>query len=302
MLLNPNLGVIDPGLPNGLCHARRKHDMADATNPKKTSRLPDTSGQMVRQRWLELFDSSYQNQCVTWREIEPGVHAVIVPMACRKELDKDLLQAEIRVASGQVPGMAKGIRIALEQVGKFAFTPAPDYRGWMGAFGKDIAAGETQISVFVDLAYLEAALLARLWDHEVIVDFASPLAFFRRGALTDYANIYEAIVTMVVEGQSIADTADLLARRILDHLQLYANVYHQLSSLYTQAEWKIDHDNFVAKIPGSQNSLVLQYWALWVDQKSPALPANPWHDRIEKFLNQAILSRQDSGFPKSFAA
>src|SRR5579862_6988137 len=300
--LSPNRLVIDPGFPNGRSHARCNHDMTDATNPKKTSRLPDMSGQMVRRNWMELLDWSYENQRVTRREIEPGVHAVIVPVACRMAMDKDLLEAEVRLASGQVPGMARGVRIALEQMGAFAFTPPADYRGWLGAYGRDIAAGKTEVSVYIDLAYLEAALLARLWDHGVIVDFASPLAFFRRGALTEYANIYEAVVAMVVEGRSLADTSDLLAQHILDRLQLYANVYLQLSTLYAQAEWQIDHDNFVAKIPGSQNSLVLQYWGLWVDNKSPSQPANRWHGRIERFLNQDILSSKNSGFPKSFAA
>jgi hypothetical protein len=172
----------------------------------------------------------------------------------------------------------------------------------MGAWGKDIAAGETQVSVFIDLAYLEAALLARLWDHGVIVEFGSPLAFFRRGALTDYANIYEAVVAMVAEGRSLADTADQLAPRILGRLQLYANAYLQLSSLYLQASWQIDRDNFVIKIPGSHLSLVLQYWQLRIDQKSPQQTVNEWRQRIEKFLNQSILSSQNNGFPKSFAA
>ena len=169
-------------------------------------------------------------------------------------------------------------------------------------WGKDIAAGESQVSVFIDLAYLEAALLARLWDHEVIVEFGSPLAIFRRGALTDYANVYEAVVTMVVEGSSLAETADRLAQEILSRLQLYANVYLQLSSLYVQASWQIDQDNFVIKIPDSRLSLVLQYWQLRTDIKSPQQTVNEWNLRIETFLNQALLSRQDNGFPKSFAA
>ena len=172
----------------------------------------------------------------------------------------------------------------------------------MGAWGKDIAAGETQVSVFIDLAYLEAALLARLWDHEVIVEFGSPLAFFRRGALTDYANVYEAVVAMVAEGSSLAETADRLAGQVLSRLQLYANVYLQLSSLYVQASWQIDHDNFVIKIPDSRLSLVLQYWQLRIDNKSSQQTVNEWNHRIETFLNQALLSRQDNGFPKSFAA
>jgi hypothetical protein len=172
----------------------------------------------------------------------------------------------------------------------------------MGTWGKDIAAGDTQVSVFIDLAYLEAALLARLWDHEVIVEFGSPLAFFRRGALTDYANVYEAVVAMVAEGRSLAETADQLAGQILSRLQLYANVYLQLSSLYVQASWLIDQDNFVIKIPDSRLSLVLQYWQLRIDSKSSQQTVNDWSRRIETFLDQAMLSTQDNAFPKSFAA
>src|SRR5208283_2540720 len=98
-------------------------------------------------------------------------------------------------ASSRVPGMARGARLSLDKLGEFALTLPADYRGWMGAWGKDIAAGDTLATVFVDLAYLEAALLARLWDHGVLVEFGSPLAFFRRGALNDYVNVYEAVAT-----------------------------------------------------------------------------------------------------------
>lgn len=275
--------------------------MTETTNSKKSARLPDTPSQTVRQRWLDLLDWSYTTKRVTGLEIEPGVHAVVTPAACRKELDKELLEAEVRVALGRVPGMARGVRFALERVGEFDLTRAEDYSGWMGAAGKDIAAGETQVSISIDLAYLEAALLARLWDHGVIVEFGSPLAFFRRGALTDYANIYEAAVAMAAEGRSLADTADQLAPQILGRLQLYANVYHQLSSIYMQATWQIDHDNFVIKVPGSRLSLALQYWQLRDDQGSEQGVVNDWRIRIERLLQQAT-SAVDNGFPRSFAA
>ena len=275
--------------------------MTETTNLKKPSRLPDTSSQVVRQRWLDLLDLSYSTRRVTQQEIEPGVHAVVVPAACRKETNQDLVEAEVRVASSHVPGMARGVRLALERLGEFALTLPADYRGWMGAWGKDIAAGETLVTVFVDLAYLEAALLARLWDHGVMVEFGSPLAFFRRGALTDYANIYEAVVAMVAEGHSLADTADHLAPEILKRLQLYANAYLQLSSLYSQAAWHIDRDNFVVKVPGSRLSLALQYWELRGDHTSAQKVLHGWRSRIEKFLQQAVSS-PDSEFPKSFAA
>lgn len=155
--------------------------------------------------------------------------------------------------------------------------------------------------MFVDLAYLEAAVIARLWDYGVIVDFGSPLAFFRRGALTDYTNIYEGVAMMVAQGQSLADAADRLAPEILGRLQLYANVYLQLSSLHTQAAWRIDQDNFVVSLPGSRLSLALQYWQLRGDATSTQKTLNEWRSRVEKFLQQAVLSA-DCDYPRSFAA
>ncbi len=275
--------------------------MAETTSLKKQSHLPDISSQMVRQRWLELLDLSYSTRRVTQQEIEPGVHAVVVPAPCRKEADPDLVEVEVRVASSQVPGMGRGVRLALERLGEFALTLPGDYQGWMGTWGKDVVAGETLVTAFVDLAYLEAALLARLWEPGVLVEFGSPLAFFRRGALTDYVNIYEAVVAMLSGGSSLADTADRLAPEILKRLQLYANAYHQLSSLYTQAAWHIDRDNFVVKVPGSRLSLVLQYWELRGDYATGQKVMHGWRTRIEKLLQQAASS-PDNDFPKSFAA
>ena len=275
--------------------------MTETINPTKPTRLPNTSSQTVRQRWLDLLDLSYTTRRVTQEEIEPGVYAVVVPAACRKETNQDLVEVEVRVASSHVPGMARGVRLSLERLGEFALTLPADYHGWLGARGKDIAAGETLVTAFVDLAFLEAALLARLWDHEVLVEFGSPLAFFRRGALTDYANIYEAVVAMVAEGRSLADTTDQLAPEILKRLQLYANAYLQLSSIYPQADWHIDRDNFVIKVPGSRLSLALQYWELRGDNTAAQKVLHGWRSRIEKVLQQAVSS-PESEFPKSFAA
>src|SRR5208337_1665393 len=117
--------------------------MAEATNLTKKTRLPDTPSQIVRQRWLDLLDLSYSTRRVTQEEIEPGVHAVIVPAACRKEANEDRVEVEVRVASSHVPAMARGVRLSLERLGEFALTLPADYRGWMGTRGKYIAAGET---------------------------------------------------------------------------------------------------------------------------------------------------------------
>jgi hypothetical protein len=275
--------------------------MTESTTPKQQTRLPDISSQVARQRWLDLIDLSYSTRRVTQQEIEPGVHAVVVPSVGRRETNRELVEVEVRVASSQVPAMARGVRLALERLGELALTLPEDYQGWMGARGRDIAAGATSVIVFIDLGYLEAALLARLWDHGVLVEFGSPLSFFRRGALTDYVNVYEAVVAMVADGASLADTADRLAAEILRRLQLYANAYLKLTSLYSHAAWHIDRDNFVIKLPLSRLSLALQYWELQGDHAAAQKVLRNWRGRIEPFLQQAAsISNHD--FPKSFAA
>ena len=275
--------------------------MAESTSTKKSPRLPNASTQSVRERWLDVLDLSYSTQRVTQGEIETGVNVVIIPPDCRKVTKQDLLEAEIRVASSQVPPLARGVRFSLECLGDFGLTLADDYRGWMGKWGKDIAAGETQVIAFVDLAYLEAALLARLWDHGVLVEFDSPLAFFRRGLLTDYVNIHASVETVVADGQSLADTADRLALGILERMQLYANAYLQLSTLYSQAIWHIESDNFMVKLPGSDRSLSLQYWQMRGNVGSVQKVLDGWRVRIEKFIAETQAGSRDD-FPKSFAA
>jgi hypothetical protein len=250
---------------------------------------------------MDLIDLSYSTRRVTQQEIEPGVHAVIVPVVYANDLRQDLVEMEFRAASSHVPGMARGVRLGLERMSEFGLSLPENYREWMGVRGDDIARGETRVTAFVDLAYLEAALLARLWDSGVLVDFGSPLAFFRRGALTDYANVYEAVVAMVLCGHSLADTADGLAPQILKRLQLYANAYHQLSSLYRDAAWHIDRDTFVVKFPGARGSLALQYWELRGDGASVQKALHGWRDRIEN-LRQHARPETEQGFPESFAA
>jgi hypothetical protein len=276
-------------------------EMTELTNPAKPSRLPNTSNVTVRQRWLDLLDLSYGTRRVSQQEIELGVHAIIVPAIYSEETRKDLIDLEVRAAVAQVPEMARGVCLALDRLQEFGLTLGTDYRDWMGPRGHDIAAGDTRASVFIDLAYLEAALLARLWDSEVLVEFSSPLSFFRRGALTDYANVYEAVVAMVFEGRSLADVADRLAPEILKRLQLYANAYLRLSSLYTEGAWHIERDTFVMKARGKRLSLALQYWELRGDHASVQKVLHGWRSRIENLLQQSV-SNADQDFPKSFAA
>jgi len=275
--------------------------MTEITKPNQQTRLPNTSSETVRKRWLELLELSYSARRVTHQEIEPGVHAVVVPAVYSREVRKDLVEAEVRAAESHVPKMARGVRLALERMGEFALALPSDYREWMGARGRDVAAGDTRVTAFIDLAFLEAALWARLWDHAVAVEFGSPLSFFRRGALTDYANVFEAVVSMVFEGRSLADAADRLASETLKRLQLYANAYLQLSSVYAQGAWHIDRDNFVFKLPRAHLALALQYWGLRGDHAAVQKALHGWRSRIEKLLEQAA-SPPSCELPKSFAA
>jgi len=293
--------VYDAGVPLGIFHAGQSAEMTETADVKKPTRLPDTPSQVVRQRWLALLDLSYSTRRVTQQEIELGVHGIVVPSACRTKTMENSIEVEVRVASSHIPAMARGVSLSLERLGEFGLSLPADYRGWMGKWGKDIAAGQTRVTAYVDLAYLEAALLARLWDHGVLVEFGSPLSIFRRGALSDYVNIYEAVTAMLAEGRSLADTADQLAPEILHRLQLYANVYLQLSNLYSQAAWHIEGDNFVIKVPSSRYSLTVQYWELRGDHASQLKVLHGWRSRIERLLEQA-LSHTDHHFPKSFAA
>lgn len=255
---------------------------------------------MVRRHWLELFDLAYSMGRVVQQEIEPGVHAVLVPARCRKETARpDLLDVEIRVACSRVPGMARGLRMTLDQVPPFVFTAPAEYRGWMGTYGKDIAAGETGVIWFVDLAFLEAALLARLWDHEVLIEFGSPIALFRRGALIDYVNVHDAVSAIIADGRSLADTADVLAPEILHRLQRYANAYLHLTCLYSQAAWQIDRDTFVLRSPAQRDGLALHYWQLRGDDATAHKLLQAWQTRIDEFLQPAAPDSEISG---SYAA
>ena len=277
--------------------------MTETSTLRQPSRLPDTSSQVVRQRWLDLFEWSYSIQRVTEQEIEPGVHAVVIPAACKTGMDKELLRAEVRVTSGDIPSMARGLRLErFSGLIELGLTQPDEYRGWMGKWGKDVAAGQTEVMVFVDLAYLEAAMLERLWDHGVIVDFGSPLAFFRRGSLTEYLNIYEAVTTMLAEGYSLADSRVAAG---FGNSKPPATVRQRFSKALLPL-----HSSYMAyrsrqlrrRNPrGAMPLLNLQYWQLREGSTSGQKVLNEWRARIEQLLQEAAF-KVSSGFPKSFAA
>jgi len=273
--------------------------MAEVAEAKKTSHLPSTPSEVVRDRWRELLGLSYATRRVTRQEIEPGVHAVVVPPSCREERKGRILEADLQSALRQVPEMARGVRLTLDKIHEYELRLECDFRRWMGAYGQDLASGKAGAVAFIDLAYFEAALLDRLWNRDVQVEFNTPLSFFRRGLLMDYANVLEAVTAMVFEGRSLADTADALAREVLDHLELYASNFLRLSSLYKECRWRIEGERFVMEI--QRISLAFQYWELRGGEHKAGRAFTDWTGRIENLLREALPS-EGRDVPKSFAA
>lgn len=270
---------------------------------KKSSHLPSASNAQVRERWLEALELSHATRRVTYQCIEPGVHAIVIPASYADDRKMILLEADVRAAMCQVPELARGVRVGLESLAEFGLSLHTDDRRWMGRYGREVAEGRVRVVAFVDLAYLEAALLDRLWTAEVLVDFNSPLTFFHRGALLDYANVLEAVAAMVFEGRSLADAATRLAREALARLQLYAHAFFRLSNLYTECAWRIKRDTFVMELemPGKAVSLALPYWELRGGADVADRTLQAWRGRIENLLRE-VAPYNLPGIPRSFAA
>ena len=279
----------------------REHGMPSDAKAGRSASLPTTPSAEVRKRWLDLFELSYATRRVTQQAIEPGVYAIVVPPACQEGGGSESLKADMLIAMRQVPAMANAVRLALDKIDEFDIPVEAEARQWLGRYGRDLASGRARATAFIDLAYLEAALLDRLWTCEVIVDFQRPLSFFQRGALLDYTNVLEAVMAMVFAGRSLTDTAGLLAREILARLQLYANCFLQFTLLYGECRWRIDRDTFVMEVPGTTFSLSLQYWELRGGEDKAARVREAWRARIETLLAEAA-PYLGGGFPKSHAA
>jgi hypothetical protein len=260
--------------------------------------IPRTSSESVRERWLELLGLSYAARRVTQMELEEGAYAVVVPPGCQGAQNKLAVVADLRAAIGRIPEMAKGVRLNLGRIEAYGLDLADDFRRWMGNFGEDIARGKASAVVFVDLAYLEALLLDKLYGSGVSVDFQNPISFFRRGALLDYANVLEAVATMALEGRSLADAGGKLAGEILTRLETYARAFLTLSGLYGECRWKIESDKFLMKAPSKPISLALPYWELRKDTEITLLG---WQRRIEELLSESV-GLQGPGWAKCAAA
>ena len=168
----------------------------------------------------------------------------------------------------------------------------------MGPHGADITSGRIDAVVYVDLAYLEAAVLDRLYGSEVKVDFNIPISMFRRGELTDTENVLDATARMVCEGRSLVDTAAGMAHEILARLGMYAEAFVRLSTLYAGARWRIQNETFLMELPGRGISLTLRYGEL---RRGAGPTLETWRYWIEGLLEDAS-SDADKDLPRSFAA
>lgn len=262
-----------------------------------SSQIPCLPSSVIRERWQGLLDRAYASGQVTHGEIERGVNVVIAAPSWPVAGAHEITEGNVRAAFSQIPGMARGFRLRFDKVALYGLALEKEHAEWLGRFRKDVVSGRTDVAVFVDLAYLEAALLDQLYQFDVVVDFRIPLVFFSRGGLADSANALEAAATMVFEGRSLLDAAARLARDTLSHLEAYAAAFWKLSRLYGDLRWRIEQDNFVMEVPGKNLALALHYCDL---RASEGCAFESWQRQIESLLGEA--GPFTGSGPKSFAA
>jgi len=277
--------------------------MAGSPQANESAQPPCTSNEQVREQWLEALDLSHATRRVTYHLIEPGVHVVVVPASYLMDKKMALVEADVLAAMCQVPPLARGVRLGLESIEEFGLSLQTDYRRWMGDYGRKVADGRVRVVVFVDLAHLEAGLLDCLQAAGVRLDFNSPLTFFQRGGLIDYANVLEAAAAMVFEGRALADAAARLAQEATARLQLYAQTFFKLSNFYPECAWRIERDTFVMELemPGKSVSLALPYWELRGGTVVAHRTLQTWRERIENLLRE-VAPNAPLWVPRSFAA
>jgi len=262
-----------------------------------SSHIPALSSSVIRERWLGLLDRAYASGKVTQEVIEPGINVVIAAPSWPSDAGLEVAERNVRAAFSHVPVLARGFRLRFDKVALYGLALEKDYAGWLGRFRSDVLSGRTDIVVFVDLAYLEAALIDRLYQSEVLVDFRVPLVLFTRRGLLDCANVLESAALMVFEGRSLMDAATRLAADTLSHLEAYAAAFWKLSRLHAGLRWRIERDHFVMEVPGRNSKLALHYWDL---RAGEGRAFEGWQKQIEALLRDAPpLSGRG---PKSFAA
>src|SRR5581483_4479804 len=293
---------------DGSVHARAMSGMVQVSHSEGYMTAPSACSLAIREKWSDLFALAYSSQRATTMELEPGMHAVVSPggglgvhsnpLTAEQQAAR---QADFRMAARRIPELARGVRVSLEKVDQFGLALTSDFRTWLGPYVHDLLSGEASATVFIDLTFLEAALLHELWDAEVLVDFNTPLSFFRRGSLVEYANVLEAVAAGVFEGRGIREVARSLARLVRGRLELYAETFAKLSTLYPQCHWRIESERFIMEVPKRGLRLAVHYWDLRGTSAEVEGALAHWKKQIESFLHQA-LPLADHAIPKSFAA
>ena len=262
-----------------------------------SNHIPALSSSVIRERWQGLLDRAYDSGQLTHGEIEPGISAVIAAPSWPIARPLEVNERNVPAAVSQVPGRARGFRLRFDRVQHYGLVLEKDYAQWLGRFRSDVLSGRAEIVVYVDLAYLEAALIERLYQSDVLVDFRVPLVFFLRGGLVDSTNILESAALMVFEGRSLLDAAARLARDTLSHLETYAAAFWKLSRLHADLRWRIERDSFVLEVPGKNSKLALHYGDL---RAGEGRAFEGWQKQIDALRRDGPpLSGRG---PKSFAA
>ncbi len=246
--------------------------------------IPRNSGATIRERWLALIAQSRAKRAVAHAELETGVHALFTPANFSARDEPSEFAASLRRALERIPRMTRGVRFSLAKAGSYGIPLVDDFRGWMGQDGADVAAGRADAIVQVDLAYLEAALLDRLHETEVQLEFNVPITRFYRGDLIDCSNVLEAAARMAFEGRSLMEAATRVAEQALQHFGTYAEVFWQLCRLYPHARWRIQASTFVMELPLRGISLSLRYWEL---NRGTSATIETWRYWIESLLEGA---------------
>lgn len=277
----------------------RSHNLSSSLR-RRDLRFLTGGDPAIKSRWATLFDKVYRTERASYACVDNGVHAIVVPLVSKRGPVKALeqLEQELRVAMRQIPELARAFKINL--------TDMLDSQGskreqipWLPEFAQDVRQGKATGEVLVDLAYLEAALLHEFWDTDVEMEFGTPLSFFHRGGLSDYANVLEATTLAVAEGVSLQTAAIRLARDVARDLEVYAQAFLRLSSLYPQCQWSIKSQQFAVKIPRRLSTWNFCYWDL--QKEDPFHVVQGWGQVVDRLLQEAnLLSTPEP--PKSYAA
>jgi hypothetical protein len=253
----------------------------------------------IRSRWLALFRKARRDGRPSYACVDIGIHTIVLPLSKGATVNTaQQFEEDLRAVVRQVPELGREGKISLADALSHSISEG-GRPCWLGEFAQSITQGKIIGEVFVDLAYLEAALLHEFWECNVEMDFGTPLTFFHRAGLSDYADVLEAAAWAVGEGISLQTAAIRLARDVARDLETYAQVFLRLSALFPQCRWSIKGQQFAVKIPRRLNTWNFSYWDLKKDD--PLRVVQEWGEVVDRLLREAnVLATPE--LPNSHAA